>query len=118
VQDEGDSHEARLVKQLERSFGIHLREALLPPRPLLGGDGAQVDAGTRYTGLAVASALKTLRVGCTMEGMVGIIICEAKDLTAWLVRRCVSSIPSFCLLPEALCATRPPILATETLSCN
>jgi hypothetical protein len=90
MQDEDDSSESRLVKELERSHGIHLREVLLPPRPLLGGTGAEIDAGTRYTGLAVANALRTLRVACTVEGMVGIIICEAKDLTAWLVRRCGS----------------------------
>lgn len=78
--------EAAQLRRLERAHGVDLT-AYAHHGPA-AGRAAAPDPRREYIGLAVAAALRSLRLPYNAEPGVGVVVCDADDITNWAQRRC------------------------------
>ena len=86
MQDESAASK-KVVKRLERVYGVDLSMYSHPPQV--------ANPRTAYaTGLAAVSSLRSLRVKYTIEPNVGVMICEADDISSWIAYRYTALVDS------------------------
>lgn len=103
--------EAAQLRRLERAHGVDLT-AYAHHGPA-AGRAAAPDPRREYIGLAVAAALRSLRLPYNAEPGVGVIVCDADDITTWAQRRsaALSPLPSVPPCPHVrLCIPIVPSL--------
>ena len=93
---QAEERELEAIRQLERLHNIDLQAFSAPPAGAPGGAAGSnvVHASVVHTGLAVASALRQLKLKYSATPAVGVLVCEPQDITAWVARRCVLAPPA------------------------